>query len=59
MTVPTVVREVVRDGVPCWYIACPVCGLVGTVDEDQYKGRVSIDCTNCAYHETHNIGASG
>ena len=36
---------------------CPDCGLVGDVDEDQWFGRVSIQCPECEYHETRNIDA--
>lgn len=38
-------------------IKCPECGLVGVVDEDQWHGRVSIDCPTegCSYHETHDL----
>lgn len=31
---------------------CPTCGVVGEIDEDQYRGRVSIECPECTYHET-------
>ena len=31
---------------------CPKCKGVGEIDEDQFNGRISIDCTNCDYHET-------
>ena len=31
---------------------CPGCKGMGDIDDDQFHGRVSIDCTNCEYHET-------
>ena len=27
------------------------------MDDDQWHGRVSVQCTNCAFHETHNFEA--
>lgn len=33
-------------------IRCPVCNGIGTIDEDQYHGRVSIDCPRREYHGT-------
>ena len=36
-------------------IECPVCSVHGSIDEDQYAGRVSIDCPECDYHETHDL----
>lgn len=35
---------------------CPLCDLTGEIDEDQFEGRVSIDCPDyaCNYHETKN-----
>lgn len=37
-----------------WFATCPNCGVRGTIDEDQLKGRVSVDCPECDYHETHD-----
>jgi len=37
-----------------WMGTCPGCGLRARMDEDQYAGRVSVDCPECAYHETHD-----
>lgn len=33
---------------------CPGCKRSGTIDEDQFHGRVSIQCPleGCNYHET-------
>ena len=36
---------------------CPGCKHVGDIDDDQFHGRVSIDCTNCDYHETQDWSA--
>ena len=35
---------------------CPLCFESGVIDEDQYHGRVSIECPNpmCTYHETRD-----
>ena len=32
---------------------CPLCKKTGTIDDDQFNGRVSIQC-DCGYHETKN-----
>lgn len=37
---------------------CPGCKGVGEIDDDQFNGRVSIDCTNCEYHETQDWSKS-
>ena len=34
---------------------CPVCALHAILDIDQFHGRVSIQCPNCDYHETHDL----
>lgn len=36
-------------------IRCPNCEVVCMADEEQYRGEVSIDCTECEYHETHDL----
>lgn len=36
-------------------IKCPGCGLEARIDQDQYEGKVSIDCPNCEYHERVNM----
>ncbi len=38
----------------CWHLGCPVCHRTGLIDEDQYFGRVSIQC-ECGFHETINL----
>ena len=55
---PRVVNPAARRlivGVDDHLIECPRCGVVGSVDADQYAGRVSIDCPECDYHETHDL----
>lgn len=49
--------KVLVDGVPTWKLECPQCGLIGSLDDDQYHGRVSVDCPNenCTFHETHDF----
>lgn len=32
-------------------LTCPKCGIVASIDRDQYEGRVSILC-DCGWHET-------
>jgi len=45
-------QEVLLDDVPTLKLACPGCGMVGYLDDDQAHGRVSTDCPNCPFHET-------
>ncbi len=64
MTVPEVLM-VLKPGItfdaptyserhePFAVIRCPGCKGAGVVDLDQYRGEVSIQCSNCDYHETH------
>lgn len=55
---PEVIQDrFLLDGAPVWRIRCPGCGVLGIVDEDQYQGRVSIQCATdgCGYHETHDL----
>ena len=33
---------------------CPECGWSGVIDDDQFRGRVSIQCPVCPYHQTKN-----
>ena len=33
---------------------CPSCKGTGTIDEEQFHGRVSIICAFCDYHETQD-----
>ena len=29
---------------------CPECGALGSIDDDQRAGRVSIECSECGHH---------
>ncbi len=40
-----------------WFVVCPGCDLKGKIDDDQFHGRVSIDCPECPYHETHDLSS--
>lgn len=40
-------------------VRCPGCGLDAWIDSDQFAGRVSIDCPECDYHETHDLRGAG
>lgn len=42
---------------PLIRLRCPSCGTFAEIDEDQYRGRVSVECSTagCAFHETHNF----
>lgn len=39
---------------------CPRCGRSGVIDEDQFRGRVSVQCPHegCVYHETRDWSAN-
>ncbi len=41
-----------KDSFPLF--RCPKCRCTGSIDEDQFHGRVSIICAFCDYHETHD-----
>lgn len=47
-------RWVNLDGETVIQARCPGCGQWGVIDGEQYIGRVSIDCPDCDYHETHD-----
>lgn len=48
-------KRTVLDGNKEWKMKCPGCEAWGFIDDDQYHGRVSIDCLECDYHETVNL----
>lgn len=52
-------RTVTRDGLGIYEAECPRCGVWGEVDDDQWNGRVSIDCPTegCPFHETIDLHA--
>ena len=41
-------------------IECPSCKQTGFIDEDQYRGKVSVICPRpgCGYHETHDLSGT-
>ncbi len=48
-------KHIKLDGKPAVKLRCPKCGVWAYMDDDQYHGKVSVDCSNCDYHETHNF----
>ncbi len=37
---------------------CPGCGQTGSIDAEQFRGQVSIECPfGCGYHETRDWSA--
>lgn len=38
-----------------WKLRCPGCQSWAFIDDDQLHGRVSVDCPNCTFHETHDF----
>lgn len=53
------VRDVVRDGATVLQMACPGRGKWQDLDDDQYHGRVSIECGfDCGYHATVDVAAA-
>lgn len=55
MKIPINPKITFLDGVKQYWVVCPECGTMGKIDEDQRCGRVSMDCTYCPYHETHDL----
>lgn len=51
------IRHVILDGEQQRKIKCPDCGIWGLIDDDQWHGRVSVNCPNCDYHETHDLAS--
>ena len=49
------IKHTQLDGKPAIKFQCPNCNVWAYLDDDQYNGRVSVDCSNCDYHETHNF----
>lgn len=54
-----ITRTITRDGVQVRQARCPGCDTWADVDEDQWHGRVSMDCVECDYHETHDLSRLG
>jgi hypothetical protein len=44
-----------QDDVLVMKLRCPACGTFEEVDHDQYVGKVSLDCSICPFHETHDL----
>ncbi len=42
-----------KPGMFPWF-RCPGCKGLGKIDDDQFNGRQSIDCTHCPYHARQN-----
>ena len=36
------------------FFTCPKCNVEALIDEDQFRGRVSLLC-DCGFHETINL----
>ena len=53
------VQRATRDGEKMLLLVCPGCGEIGSLDDDQAHGRVSVDhaARGCSggYHETHDF----
>jgi len=45
-------KRVIRDGKEIWKFKCPSCKEWGSIDDDQFNGRVSIQCGCGKFHET-------
>ena len=56
------VQRVTLDGQPTLILLCPGCGMAARMDDDQARGRVSVDhaTDGCpgGYHETHDYWAA-
>lgn len=48
------------DGQKAWLWECPRCEQWGQLSDDQWAGKVSVQCGDgqryCGYHETHDFG---
>jgi len=41
------------------FFQCPGCGVKAMIDEDQYRGKVSLLCPECGFHETIDLSKVG
>lgn len=48
------IKTVICGGEPAIKFLCPGCRVWGYVDDDQYRGHVSILC-DCGFHETIDL----
>lgn len=37
------------------FVKCPSCGSIGKIDREQFEGKISIICSTCDWHETHDL----
>lgn len=44
-------KEVYRDGIKVMKVFCPQCHTWRDIDDDQYRGKVSLLC-DCGFHIT-------
>ncbi len=49
------IKLVSLDGVLTHKCKCPGCGTWAHLDDDQFFGRVSLQCAVCDFHETHDL----
>ncbi len=56
---PARLKSVRRDGGIVWKFRCPDCHQWGDIDDDQFRGRVSIDHTDtgCTFHQAYDLHA--
>lgn len=56
---PKDVKLVSLDGVPTHKFRCPKCGQWAYLDDDQFFGRVSVQCATqgCGFHETIDLSS--
>jgi len=52
------VKDVTLDGEPRKKFKCPGCGIWGFIDDEQYRGKVSIQC-ECGFHKTIDLSKEG
>ena len=54
-------RVKLSDDKDAWLWECPRCQQWGQLSDDQWAGKVSVQCGDgkryCGYHETHPFGA--
>lgn len=48
------IRRITSEGVVVVQLRCPGCNQWGTIDDDQYHGRVSVEHPECGYHDTQD-----
>ena len=55
------IRKVKIDGKDVFWLQCPQCKIWQILDDDQYYGRVSVECSirGCDFHETHDLSKVG